>query len=266
MKRTLSFILVCGLCLAGCLAQKSNEKIVAKFLINGYFYETMPSLPAEITEQGTVASYTLTDKDGIQVQTFRYFTNLPDSIVNLAIPKKRVKNAWYFINQEKEQRRIDNTTTDNEGLERKFIPQVGKMFPLFQEKAVDGRTWSTNDLDGHVTVFYLWYQGCVPALSEMGELSAWKVMYPDVLFFSVTWHDVPTTRRITGQYNFMWNHICNAWPMMAWVNQGVDKNNPSSRDYPVTIVVDRQGVVRRVVSGTGIGVRQETLNCILHYR
>ena len=239
---------------------------MAKYLINGYFFEEMPALPAEITEKGEVASFEITDKDGKQVQTHRYTAELPDSIVEKAIPKKRVKNAWFFINQEKEQRRLVNTTLGNDLATRDILPKVGSLFPIFHEMASDGRTWTNRDIEGHVSVFYLWFQGSVPALSQMGELESWRLMYPDVQFFSVTWHDVSTALRITNQYNFKWIHLCNARQMMTWVNQGVDEKNASARDYPVTIVVDQQGYVRRAVSGSSMEIRQGTLDCILQYR
>lgn len=264
MKRTLSFILVCGLCLTGCLAQKQDGKVVAKYLINGYFFETMPELPAEVMEKGTVFPL-MTDKDGLQVQAIRLDTELPDSIVRMALPKKRVKNAWFFVNGEKELRRQANTAIAD-GTGPLILPKVGNLLPIFRERDMNGKMWDNRELGGHVSVFYLWYQGSVQALSEMNELAAWKVMYPDVQFFSVTWHDVATVRRLTQQYNFNWIHLCNAHQLMTWVNQGVDEKNASARDYPVTIVVDQQGYVRRVVSGTSMEIRRATLDCILQYR
>ncbi len=264
MKRTLSFILVCGLCLTGCLAQKQDGKVVAKYLINGYFFEAMPELPAKVMEKSTVFPL-MTDKDGLQVQAIRLDTELPDSIVRMALPKKRVKNAWFFVNGEKELRRQANTAIAD-GTGPLILPKVGNLLPIFRERDMNGKMWDNRELGGHVSVFYLWYQGSVQALSEMNELAAWKVMYPDVQFFSVTWHDVATVRRLTQQYNFNWIHLCNAHQLMTWVNQVVDEKNASARDYPVTIVVDQQGYVRRVVSGTSMEIRRATLDCILQYR
>lgn len=155
---------------------------------------------------------------------------------------------------------------DRDKAVRSNLPQVGKLMAPFHETGTDGKLWTNHDLEGHVTVFYLWYQGCMDALSEMGELSNWKVMYPDVMYFSVTWHDVGTTNRIANQRHFTWTHLCNARQMMTWVSQGVDEKSANARNYPVTIVVDQQGIVRRVVSGTSMEKRQATLDCIRQYR
>ena len=155
---------------------------------------------------------------------------------------------------------------DRDRAVRDNLPKVGKLMPMFRETSADGKVWTNYDIEGRVAVFYLWFQGCVPALSEMGELAIWKQQYPDVMFFSVTWHDVATTLRLANQRHFTWTHLCNARQMMTWVTQGVDEKNASARDYPVTIVVDQQGFVRRCVSGTSMDIRQETLNCIRQYR
>ena len=155
---------------------------------------------------------------------------------------------------------------DRDRAVRDNLPKVGKLMPMFRETSADGKIWTNHDIEGRLSVFYLWYQGSIQALGEMGELSSWKVMYPDVQFFSVTWHDVGTALRIANERHFTWTQLCNARQMMTWVSQGVDEKNASARDYPVTIVVDQQGFVRRCVSGTSMEIRQETLNCIRQYR
>lgn len=161
------------------------------------------------------------------------------------------------------------TTTrvdDRDKAVRSNLPEVGKLMAPFRETGTDGKVWTNHDLDGHVTVFYLWYQGCTEALAEMGELATWKQLYPDVQFFSVTWHDVGTATRISNQYHFTWTHLANARQMMTWVNQGIGEKSASPSNYPVTIVVDQQGFVRRAVRGTDMKTRQETLRCIQQLR
>lgn len=155
---------------------------------------------------------------------------------------------------------------DRDRAVRSNVPEVGKLMAPFREMGMDGKVWTNLDLDGHVSVFYLWYQGCTDALSEMGELAIWKQMYPDVQFFSVTWHDVATTVRLAKQYHFTWIPLANATQMISWINQGVGEKSLSPGNYPVTIVVDQQGFVRRAVRGTDMQTRQETLRCIQQLR
>jgi hypothetical protein len=54
--------------------------------------------------------------------------------------------------------------------------------------------------------------------------------------------------------------------MISWINQGVGEKSLSPGNYPVTIVVDQQGFVRRAVRGTDMQTRQETLRCIQQLR
>ena len=267
MKRILPLILLTFLLTNSCLAQKKQDgKIVAKYLINGYFFQEKPTLPESVTAGGMDSVFVLTDKDGNQLEAYRYTVELPDSVVRRSIPKKKVVNARFFALEEMSQRRDAEDARMDEGSgDRDVLPKVGRTFPLFNEKDANGRPWEYKDIEGRVTVFYLWHTGSVPSLSEMGELSLWKQMYPDVLFLSVTWHDVATVRRIEQQYHFTWTHLCNARQMMTWVDQGVGGTG-TARVYPLTIVVDRQGIVRRIVSGTGLEKRRETQDCILRYR
>ncbi len=266
-KRILSLILACVLCLTGGLAQKQEGKILPKVLINGHYFESMPTLPEEVLSGVADTVLVLTDKNGNEVKSYRFASKLPDSVVKLAIPKKQVQNARYFSNQDETQRRtIEQNRKMAEGFgNRDILPKVGKTFPLFQEKDISGRFWSFDDIFGRVTVFYLWHSGCVQCLSEMNELSMWKQMNPDVLFLSVTWNDPGTVKRIVQQYHFTWTHLCNVHEMITWVSQGA-AGKASIRNYPLTIVVDRQGIVRRVVSGTDAQTRQETLQCIQQYK
>lgn len=272
MKRILPFIMLASVFVTSCFAQKQakqNDKVVAKYLINGYFFEEKPNIPEEIASQGGELGFLLTDKDGIQVQTMRYKAQLPDSIIARSIPKKSVKNAWFFLNEEKEQRRIVREAGGEDAYSalRDMVPAVGKVFPLFEARDVNNRVWTQRDIEGRVAVFYLWQNGCMPCLAEMGELAIWKQQFPDVLFFSATWHDAATTRRITDQYRLTWIPLWGASQMMKWVSMGtIDEDGKTNRNYPMFIVVDSQGVVRRVVNGTDIEKRQETLECIRRYR
>lgn len=62
-----------------------------------------------------------------------------------------------------------------------------------------------------------------------------------------------TARKITGKHHFTWTHLVEAKDMMAWIgNEG----------FPLTIVVDKNGIVRHAVHGTNDMKREELLRII----
>jgi hypothetical protein len=60
-------------------------------------------------------------------------------------------------------------------------------------------------------------------------------------------------RKITEQDHFTWTHLIEARDMMSWI-QG--------QGFPLTIVVDKQGIVRHLVHGTNSEKRAAILDCI----
>ena len=246
------------------------QKIVPKYLVNGYFFETMPVIPESVAAEGLDTVLVLTDNEGNEVQSYKYVAELPKNIVKQALSKKQVQNARFFLREDEQKRHeileAQQMLADANAV-RGIVPCTGQYFPLFNERDSDGKSWAYKDLEGHLTVLYLWQSATVQSLSEMNELSAWKQMYPEVLFLSATWQDPTTVRRIAQQYHFTWNHLCNAHSVGAWMTQGIPTDDGTTcHTYPVTIVIDYKGIVRRVISGTGMDKRQAILQCIQRYR
>ena len=131
-----------------------------------------------------------------------------------------------------------------------YSPKPGEPFPQFCEKDMDGRIWTNDSVRGHVMVLNLWYSGCGPCRAEMPELSTWKEQLPEVMFFSATFHDAETAKRITDKHHFTWTHLVEAKDMMSWIG---------TEGFPLTIVVDKQGVVRYAIHGTSEEKRKELL-------
>ena len=56
--------------------------------------------------------------------------------------------------------------------------------------------------------------------------------------------------RITDKHHFTWTHLVEAKDMMAWIGY---------EGFPLTIVVDKKGIVRHAVHGTNETKREELL-------
>ena len=121
---------------------------------------------------------------------------------------------------------------------------------IFSEKDIDGHIWTNDSVKGRVMVLNLWYSGCGPCRAEMPELSTWKELLPNVMFFSATYHDAELAKKITDKHHFTWTHLVEAEDMMSWIG---------TEGFPLTIVVDKQGLVRYSVHGTSEVKRAELL-------
>lgn len=232
--------------IAGQAQEARIDTIVPKFLINGYFFREMPKLP------DAMPSVTrLRDNEGNSVVAIGLDVDLPKSVVRKAIPREQVHNADQFQNGVNMMRTMQELTQANVKADGTFYsPKAGEHFPQFSEKDMDGRTWTNDSVRGHVMVLNLWYSGCGPCRAEMPELSTWKEKFPNVMFFSATYHDAEIVKRITDKHHFTWTHLVEAKDMMSWIG---------TEGFPFTVVVDKQGIVRHAVHGTNEMKREELL-------
>ena len=232
--------------MAGQAQEARIDTIVPKFLINGYFFREMPKLP------DAMPSVTrLKDNEGNSVVAIGLDVDLPKSVVRKAIPREQVHNADQFQNGVNMMRTMQELTQANVKADGTFYsPKAGEHFPQFSEKDMDGRTWTNDSVRGRVMVLNLWYSGCGPCRAEMPELSTWKEKFPNVMFFSATYHDAEIVKRITDKHHFTWTHLVEAKDMMSWIG---------TEGFPFTVVVDKQGIVRHAVHGTNEMKREELL-------
>ena len=176
---------------------------------------------------------------------------MPKSVIRQAIPREQVHNADQFLNGDNMMKTMTELTQANVKADGTFYsPKVGELFPHFSEIDMEGRIWTTDSVKGRVMVLNLWYSGCGPCRAEMPILSEWKEQLPDVMFFSATYHDAETAKRITDKHHFTWTHLVEAKDMMAWIG---------TEGFPLTIVIDKKGIVRHAVHGTNETKREELL-------
>jgi hypothetical protein len=87
----------------------------------------------------------------------------------------------------------------------------------------------------------------------MPELSQWKDEMPDVMFFSATYEDAATARPVLEKQGFNWTAIVNDKQFKEWIDE---------TGYPLTVVVNRDGVIVHIEHGTS-PVQREELNRII---
>jgi hypothetical protein len=72
---------------------------------------------------------------------------------------------------------------------------------------------------------------------------------PDVMFFSVTYEDAKRARPVLEQQRFNWIHLVDDKQFCKWID---------STGYPLTLVVDKSGVIVHIEHGTS-PVQREVL-------
>ena len=244
------FILLLMLCSLTATAQERTDTVIPKILCNGYFFRDMKKLPYS----SSFSIHRLKDNEDNSIIAVDINGALPESIIQQAIPREQVHNADQFlkgINMLHEMEKLTRGKTKRR--DTLYYPEVGKLFPNFREKDANGRIWTNDSVRGHVMVLNLWYSGCGPCRAEMPELSTWKEKFPDVIFFSATYHNTEQVKNITEKQHFTWTHLVEAKDMMPWIG---------NKGFPLTVVVDKHGIVRHVVHGTSEGNRAQILTKI----
>ncbi|MBR0489957.1 MAG: TlpA family protein disulfide reductase [Prevotella sp.] len=242
----LIMILAMLLPIAASAQEERIDTVIPKFLSNGYFFREMPDLP-----DGEKSILKLKDKEGNSIIVINVNAELPKSLIRKAIPREQVHNADQFLNGVNMMATMQELTQAKVKADGTFYsPKAGEPFPLFSEKDIDGHIWTNDSVKGRVMVLNLWYSGCGPCRAEMPELSTWKELLPNVMFFSATYHDAELAKKITDKHHFTWTHLVEAEDMMSWIG---------TEGFPLTIVVDKQGLVRYSVHGTSEVKRAELL-------
>ena len=248
--KTLRFAVIALFALISLMAIAQEERtdtIIPKFLVNGYFFRELPQLPEDV-----IPSYTrLKDSEGNKILAIGLDVDLPESVISQAIPREQVRNANQFLNGANMMATMLELAQAGVKDDGSFYsPKAGEPFPPFNEIDLEGHRWTNDSVKGHVMVLNLWYSGCGPCRAEMPELSTWKEQFPNVMFFSATYHDAEVVQKITEKHHFTWTHLVEAKGMMSWIG---------TEGFPFTVVVDKMGIVRYAVHGTSPEIRAEII-------
>lgn len=244
------FLILLGLALwAGRAdAQPSGgEAIRPRFLIDGRFFTEHPEpLPAGPMSVGLVKD-SLGGK--LSVMVFPEGVHLSEEAAALAIPVERVLCGEELLQAARQARLFTVSTSAPDSLRC----GVGDRLPDFSEADDTGRRWTGGDLAGRTAVLNFWHTGCGPCIREMPELNGWMEACPDALFLSVTWNTAQEIRPIVERQGFAFHRIVEARSL--WDALGVSQT-------PVTMIVDRKGIVRRIEIGTSVLQRRRLLACL----
>lgn len=222
--------------IAMCVSTNAQEKASQKiYIVNGYFFHEIP-----VSNKFINGVFTVKTDNGTKASCLTLSQDLPEEALLYTIPKEQVTEADELLDRYEAEKgnAIDISFTDGEQL-----INVGDKFPKFSATDITGQIWTNDDVAGKVIVLNCWFTGCGPCRAEMQELSAWKDEMPDVIFFSSTYENADEAKSVLEERGFNW---------IALVNDTQFKEYVGSNGYPMTIVVDKDGVMRQIEYGTSI--------------
>jgi thiol-disulfide isomerase/thioredoxin len=233
IKRVIAIGLLCFA--LGASAQKTDNIII----IEGHFFSVMPVSSSEI--EGFAA---ITTSQGTRAFTMKLKNPLPEKALKYALPAEEIPEAEELLE------RARTTKIRSTFVVEPTQPKVsaGDTFPPFTATDIEGRTWSNADVKGKPMVLNLWFTGCGPCRAEMPELSKWKEEMPGVMFFSATYETAEKARPVLEAQGFNWTHLVDDTQFSKWID---------TTGYPMTILVNKDGIITYVEHGTSPVQREE---------
>ena len=228
------FILLFTLIIATLCANAQTAKPQTIIVIDGYFFNEMP-----VSKQNIAKMHMLQTPNGTMALGLELSIELSEEALKHALPLEQVPEADVLLQRYNEAKSASSSL--NVVIAKKSMLKVGDKFPDFTATDINGKQWTQEDIKGKVMVLNLWFSGCGPCRSEMPELSTWKNEMPDVMFFSATYESAEIARPIIEKQGFNWIHLIDNTQFKEFVG-----NN----GYPMTIIVDKAGVVSMIEFGT----------------
>ena len=232
--------------LMGCVSASMAQQAVADttyyrpkrlMIINGLFFDEQPEPLLGEMKIGIL-------KDSVyQKISLMEYDSLSDEAKAFAIPKQRIERAEALLEAARQKSMVKVYTVNQETLVK-----VGDRFPDFTLKDTHGNTWSGSDLKGKRTVLNFWFVGCGACRREMPALSRLAEKYPDLRYLAVTYNDAQSIAPILEKEGFTYHQLVDAQEL-------VDKVGVTQ--YPLTVVLNEEGVITYLQTGTSLVQMQQ---------
>lgn len=230
----MKFVLSLLLSLAGCMGLYSqtpaDSLVQASTIIDGLFFDNSAATNSIDIPEGS-SMILLTDPDGGRVLGI-YLpegTALDEATRAKAIAPERIRYAAKLLRDYIGRRPQPAGAFDGIGT------KAGEPMTSFEYPDIDGNLWNNDKLRGKTYVINIWQSECGPCRREMPVLSEWKERFPDVVFLSASRHNAEEILPVVTRHKFTWTHLQEASALVALVGQ---------KGFPLTVVVDRDGIVR----------------------
>ncbi|ACU59697.1 peroxiredoxin family protein [Chitinophaga pinensis] len=132
---------------------------------------------------------------------------------------------------------------------------VDKPAPGFALRDLNGKKWSLKNLKGKVVVLNFWFVTCPPCIQEMPELNELTKDYQskEVVFLAMTYNDKEEVTDFLEDHTFDYNLLVDSHDTDQAYNVA---------SWPVSFVIDKEGIVKFVVKGGQATIRQQLTKAI----
>ncbi len=115
----------------------------------------------------------------------------------------------------------------------------GSKLPAFSAALLSGGKFETSNLGDNVTILNFWFTSCAPCIKEMPVLNALVDSFAGkpVSFYAFTYEKTDEVENFLKKKQFKFNHAVDAKSI-------IDKLGVSQ--YPLTIILDKKGLVRYI--------------------
>lgn len=249
MKKVLMTIAVC-LSLTALSAQSDAD---ITYLINGRFYTQMP---ASLQPECIAARDKIVDADGniFCEIILKPGCKLTAGELSQAVPAARIPNGVRVLQQRNRLTRqgehpapVPKTAVPDTTL---AILHAGDQLEAFSVTDTEGTNWNETNTIGKPLVLSFWAIDCAPCLAQLPELSRWPAVCPDVNYLAVTRNTAVQIDGAVKKRNFPFRQVTDNRTLFDMF--GI-------KQLPATVLVDKRGFVRMIVSGTDAQKREELL-------
>lgn len=142
-----------------------------------------------------------------------------------------------------------------DSLHRAEQGNLGKHFPNFKEKDINGNTFSDSGLKGKVTLINFWFEGCHPCVAEFPSLNnIYEKFHSNKMFdfISFTFESPEGLKEIISKYSLK-------FPVVPISEEECHRLNFYD-GFPVNIIVDTKGKVAFFKSGGSVETEKASLD------
>lgn len=231
-------------CTLACLVY--GQKAEPAYLINGLFFSEFP----DDLEDKALETALISDGNGNHLVVIKDARlSAADSLQ--AVPCDEIADAEGWLGRAAAKDvRFDRLVVKYYG---GLDIAVGDTVKPFSVKDVDGHVWSNSVLLGRPYVLNFWHTGCGPCKREMPEISRWLEECPGATYLAVTFDRAAAIRPIVEERGFRFVQVAD--DMTLWQMFGV-------RQVPATVLVGKDGRVRKITIGTNEKKRADMLAAI----
>ncbi|WP_420318667.1 TlpA family protein disulfide reductase [Ekhidna sp.] len=121
----------------------------------------------------------------------------------------------------------------------------GEAFPDFELTDINGDTYTKDQLKGEIFLVNFWFTRCRPCIMEMPEMNEMVQEYQDegIIFLAPTFDDSDQVDKFLLKREFLYQPIPDVKEFCLEMNV---------RSYPTHFVVDREGIIEKVVIGYSV--------------